>query len=252
MDIKDKIKTLLDEQLNQELSSGLYIVATDIGNTADITLRALAVLNKVDLVICEERKNGSRLLKRYGLEKPLEIINEHNEKENSRELINKIITSKISVALISDGGTPLFADPGNYLVQQCQFFNIPVIPIPGISSLSAALMVSGVGSGSEKFFYYGFLPANKEERLKELFRLRNMSFLNIVFLETPYRLPQLLRDMNKVLNKNRIGLIAYKLTTPEERLFTGTLEELMIMTDGLPKGEFVFILYKQTKKNSRR
>lgn len=218
----------------------LYVVATHIGNLDDITLRALKVLKKVDFIICEEYKVGSRLLKSYDIKKPLELLNEHNEIEQTQVILNKLLMNGISAAIISDAGTPLFADPGNDLVYQCNQNGITVVPVPGASSLMCALMVSGIKL--EKFLYYGFLPANKEERRKAIKKLPNN--VDIVFLETPYRLKQLLADMRKILGQSRQAIIAYKLTQPQEKIFWGNLKELITMTQDLPKGEFVFILKK--------
>ena len=150
-------------------SSKLYVVATPIGNPDDITLRALKVLKEADFVICEEFKVGSRLLKFYDIKKPLELLNEHNEPEKTRELIQRLLMNGEKAVLISDAGTPLFADPGSNLVRECHQNGIPVKPVPGASSLMAALMAAGLKT--DKFLYYGFLPANKEERRKELKQL---------------------------------------------------------------------------------
>lgn len=220
--------------------SKLYVVATHIGNPDDITLRALKILKEVDLVICEEYKVGSRLLKSYDIKKPLELLNEHNEAEQTQAILNKLLMNETSVAMISDAGTPLFADPGNNLVWQCHQNGISVIPVPGASSIMAALMASGIKL--KQFLYYGFLPANKEERRKAIKKLPNN--YDIVFLETPYRLKQLLSDLKKILGQNRQAIIAYKLTQPQEKILWGNLKELVTMTQDLPKGEFVFILRK--------
>ena len=153
----------------------------------------------------------------------------------------RFIESNESAALISDAGTPLFADPGNNLVTKCHEYNIRVIPVPGASSLLAALMGSGLKM--DKFLYYGFLPANKDKRIKELKKIPEN--FDIILLETPYRLKQLLRDMVKILGEKRKAVLAYKLTLPEEKFFHGNLKELTIMTEDLPKGEFVLILEKR-------
>jgi len=218
----------------------LYVVATHIGNPDDITLRALKVLKEVDFVICEEFKIGSRLLKNYDIKKPLELLNEHNEIEQTQIILDRLIMNGETAAMISDAGTPLFADPGNNLVWYCHQSGINVVPIPGASSIMAALMVSGLKL--EQFLYYGFLPANKDERKRAIKRLPNN--YDLIFLETPYRLKQLLADMKKILGENRQAIIAYKLTQPTEKIFWGNLQELTTMTHDLPKGEFVFILRK--------
>ncbi len=224
--------------------SKLYIVAIPIGNADDITLRALKVLGEVDFVICEEYKPGSRFLKSCDIKKPLELLNEHNEKEQSKIILERLLINTETAALISDAGTPLFADPGNNLVWQCHQNGIKVIPVPGASSIMAALMGSGLHL--DQFLYYGFLPANRDERIFAIKKLPGR--YDLVFLEAPYRLKQFLRDMKYVLGKKRQAVIAYKLTQPQEKFFWGTLKELSIMTEELPKGEFVFILKRTYSK----
>ena len=223
--------------------SKLYVVATPIGNADDISLRALKVLQEVDIVICEEWKEGSKLLKRYQIKKPLENLNEHNENDKTKFLVEKIIHENLDAALISDAGTPLFADPGNQLVEQCRYYNIPVVPIPGVSSIMTALMASGLPL--QQFIFWGFLPANKLERLREIKKIPHN--FDVIFLEAPYRLKPFLRDLKKSLSGRREAIVAYKLTQPEEKFFFGTISELQVMTENLPKGEFVFILKKYAK-----
>jgi len=230
------------------LKNKLYVVATHIGNPDDITLRALKVLKSVDFVICEEFKVGSRLLKSYDIKKPLELLNEHNEIEQTQVILDRLVMNGEIAAIISDAGTPLFADPGNSLVWQCHQNGVDVVPIPGASSIMAALMVSGISL--KQFLYYGFLPANKDERKRAIRRLPNN--YDLIFLETPYRLKQLLADMGKILGSNRQAIIAYKLTQPTEKIFWGSLHELNIMTQELPKGEFVFILRKVEMSKRRK
>lgn len=228
------------------IENKLYVVATPIGNYEDITFRALKILKEVDFIICEEFKSGSRLLRNFEIKKPLESLNEHNENQQTAYLLERLMNNKETAALISDAGTPLFADPGNNLVWQCHQNGIPVIPIPGASSIMTALMASGLTM--EQFLYYGFLPANTEKRLKALQKLP--SNYDLVILETPYRLKPLLRDMKKILGGNRQAILAYKLTMPEEKIFWGNLNELSLMTQELPKGEFVLILKKFRKKRN--
>jgi len=225
---------------------GLYVVAVHIGNREDITFRAIETLKNVDLVITEEYKSGSRILKQLGIEKPLEAMNEHNEKEVTNTLLEKLLMNKMSAALICDAGTPAFADPGNNLIWQCHQNNIKVTPVPGASSLMAALM--GSGAVRDGFVYFGFLSANREKRIEELRMVITMPRWDIVFLEAPYRLKQVLKDMRLILGEDRQAVIAYKLTQPEEKFFWGNISELEIMTQELPKGEFVIILRSVKKK----
>jgi len=221
--------------------SKLFVVAVPIGNSDDITLRAIKVLKGIDFLICEEYRNGSKLLKSLEISKPIELLNEHNERAQTGKILQKLLENPQKAALISDAGTPLFADPGNELVRMCHENNIRVVPVPGVSSLLAALMGSGIRL--ERFLYYGFLPANKDKRLSALKKLP--VDLDLVFLEAPYRLKPFLRDLTKILGNHRQGIIAYKLTYPQEQFFWGNLKELAVMTENLPKGEFVFILKRK-------
>lgn len=217
------------------MEHALYVVATPIGNPDDITLRAINVLKNVDVVICEEYKNGSRLLKRYQISNKLLELNEHNEKTETDYILKEILMRGKSAALISDAGSPLFADPGSKLVEMCNYYQIKVKPVPGASSLMAALM----GAGEiKKFAFYGFLPANKTKRKSAIAKLPRD--IDIVLLETPYRLKQLLKDLSKILGEKKNAIIAYKLTMPEEKFIFGTLKELSEMD--IPKGEFVLII----------
>lgn len=218
----------------------LYIVATHIGNWDDITLRALKVLQDVDFVISEERKDGSRLLRHYDIKNELMLLNEHSSKEEEDEIFNKLFLEGKTAALISDAGTPLFADPGNKLVHRCNDYGITVKPVPGACSLMSMLMITGLKLNN--FQYCGFLPANREERGHALRRYQKLTNINLVFLEAPYRLKQVLRDMEIVLGANRRIMVGYKLTQPEEKFFEGSLKEMRVMTAELPKGEFVIVL----------
>jgi 16S rRNA (cytidine1402-2'-O)-methyltransferase len=223
------------------LPAGLYPVAVPIGNPDDITLRAIDTLRLCDAVICEEHKNGIRLLKSMGLDKPIYLLNEHSKPVNVKLLFEDLlIRQDKAIALISDAGTPGFADPGAELVRLCHEFRIPVYSVPGASSIMAALMASGMKA--DKFLYYGFLSAKREERISELKVLKPMNRWDIIFLEAPYRLQSLLADMQSVLGKTRNAMLFFQLTQPTEKILSGNLEELCRLAESLPKGEFVLIL----------
>ncbi len=234
---------------DEKLAPGLYVVAVPIGNRDDITLRALKVLQAADAVICEEYKSGSRTLSQYDIKKPLVPLNEHNERSATVDLVERLQNRNEALALISDAGTPLFEDPGTRLVWECHLNNIPVFPVPGASSLTTALMACGVNT--KRFQYYGFLPAKREERIDELKKLRARTSETLIFLDTPYRLKQLLRDMATVLGEEREAMIAWKLTYPEEKILWGHLSELQVIAEGLPKGEFVLILKKMRRSRKQ-
>ncbi len=217
----------------------LYLVSTPIGNYDDITLRALKVLKEADFIICEEFKEARRLLSHYQIEKELISLNEHNENDVVDEILQKISEGK-SAALISDAGTPLFSDPGHLLVEMCISQNIDVVPVPGANSLLPALI--GSGFNFEKFYYYGWLSPKKDERRKELLRLKEIKEV-IVILETPYRLKSLLQDIVKVIGKNINVVLAFDLTMKTEKFFRGTSEEVLKEAEKKNlKGEFVLML----------
>lgn len=221
------------------MSGKLYIVSTPIGNYEDITLRALRILKEVDFIICEEFKEARRLLSYFNINKELFSVNEHNENANADELILKLAEGK-SAALISDCGTPLFSDPGHLLVQLAIQSRIEVIPIPGASSILAALV--GCGVNFEKYYYYGWLSPKKDIRQKQLLNLKKRKEI-IVLMDTPYRLRTLLEDVVKLWSKNIPVVLAYELTKEKEKFYRGTSEEVLRLAkkENL-KGEFVLIV----------
>ncbi len=221
------------------MNSKLYIVSTPIGNYEDISLRAINVLKSVDFIICEEFKEARRLLSHYQIEKELQPLNEHNEKEASQEIFQKIKEGK-SAALISDCGTPLFSDPGNQLVQMCIAAKIDIVAIPGASSLLPALV--GSGFYLDKFYYAGWISPKSEIRKKELMMLKGIREL-IVLMETPYRLKAILTDVSRIFGASTKVVVAFDLTLPTERYFRGAVSEILkIVSEKNLKGEFVLII----------
>lgn len=221
------------------MNGKLFLVSTPIGNWDDITLRALRILREVDFIICEEFKEARRLLAEYKIEKELNSLNEHNEKEVADDILMRILEGK-SAALISDCGTPLFSDPGHLLVDLCISQNIQVIPVPGANSLLPAL--SGSGLDFEKFYYYGWLSPKKEIRQQQLLQIKKINEV-IILLDTPYRLKSLLADVVKILGKNIHVVLAYQLTMGNERFHRGSAEEVLSVAEKMNlKGEFVLIL----------
>jgi 16S rRNA (cytidine1402-2'-O)-methyltransferase len=216
----------------------LFIVATPIGNMADITLRALEVLRSVDCVICEEIREGSTLLKKLGVApKELIALNEHNEQEQAADIVVRLF-NKQDLALISDCGTPVFADPGHYLVQQCTDVGIPVVPVPGPSSLMAALSL--LDFNMTRFVFGGFLPREAELRKRELMRMRGLG-MPVVLMDTPYRLGALLDDVYKTFGKGQQIVLACDLTLPGEKIYRGSVGEVRQQV-GPRKAEFILIV----------
>ena len=221
------------------MKNTLYIVSTPIGNYEDITLRALRVLKEVDFIICEEFKEARRLLSHLKIEKHLVELNEHNENEVSDEMLMKLLEGK-SAALISDCGTPLFSDPGHLLVDLAIQNKIDVVPVPGVSSLLAALVGSGLDF--EKFYYYGWLSPKKDIRRKQLLDLKKRKE-TIVLMDTPYRLKTLMTDVVKLLGANIPCVLAFELTKSGEKFYRGNAGNILsrVEKENL-KGEFVLVI----------
>ena len=222
------------------LQSGtLYLVSTPIGNRGDITLRALEVLQSADVIVCEEVKEGRRLLSSYDLTREVIPLNEHNEEEQTEAIVEMVAAGK-HVALISDAGSPLIADPGTRLVQRCIELKMPVTSLPGADSITPALQLSGFTVDS--YVYVGWLSPKKEIRRKQLKELRHEKRL-LVILEAPYRIKALLRDVSQILGRDRRAAVAFDLTTNKETVYRDTLGALTAYFERNPrKGEFVIII----------
>lgn len=221
------------------MAGTLYLVATPIGNLEDITFRALRILKEVDMVVYEERKEGARLLRHFGIEKPVESLNEHNEPASSQVILQRLKEGK-SVAVISDAGTPVFSDPGQLLVQKAIRGGVRIVPIPGASSLLPALIVSGFPI--DEFVFQGFLSPKRNRRIAELQELRKER-RTIVLMDAPYRLVQLIRDIAGVFGAERRLCVAFDLTLPTETLFHGTAPKLYEQfSKEERKGEFVVVV----------
>ena len=217
----------------------LYVVAVPIGHPDDITHRAIKTLGDVDFLICEELKPARRMLKTLGIKKELYQINEHNERDDTEEIIALLKENK-SAALFSDCGTPLFADPGTFLIKRCHETGIKIVPIPGASSLTAALSVAGVDT--KQFYYAGFLSRSSDERCQEIQKLNQMT-CTIVIYDTPYRLLALLEDLQKELNVHRQLTILFSLTQPQEKIWKGTVGSMIRKFKQDPiKQEFVLVI----------
>ncbi len=227
------------------MTGTLYLVATPIGNLEDITLRAMRVIREVDIVVVEERKEGSRLLRHLGVEKPVETLNEHNELASTESILGHLRGGK-HVAVVSDAGTPVFSDPGQILVEKASALGIPVVPIPGASSLMPALTVSGFSI--DQFVFFGFLSPKRNRRIAELQQVKR-ELRTTVIMEAPYRLVQLMRDMASAFGTSRRICVAFDLTLPDEEIFRGTAPELYkrFEKEGR-KGEFVVVVEGQRRR----
>lgn len=226
----------------------LYVVATPIGNSRDITLRALEILNKANAIICEEFRQGSQLINQYHIKCPeLITLNEHNEQSQTLEIIHRLHQNQ-NLALISDCGTPVFADPGHVLIQKAVESGILVIPIPGPSSLMAALSILDIKL--DKFVFGGFLPRKKKGRQDELKRLYALH-MAIILMDTPYRLNALLKDVFKIFGKNQWVTLACDLTLASEEIYRGRVGNIL-MELANQKKEFILIIHPPLRDNTKQ
>ncbi len=220
-------------------SQGLVLVATPIGNARDITLRALDVLEQADLIACEDTRVTAKLLAIHGISKPLTAYHDHNAMSARPGLIRRLKNGE-TVALVSDAGTPLVSDPGYKLVRACLDEGIPVTPLPGASSVLAALVVSGLPA--ERFFFAGFLPPKTTARKRVLGEVADIPGA-LVFMESTKRLAASLTDMAKILG-DRDAVICREMTKKFEEVRRGSLADLAghYKTAGAPKGEVTIVI----------
>ncbi len=224
---------------SQTIEPGLYVVATPIGNLRDITMRALDVLKAADIVACEDTRVSGRLLSHYGIKARTTSYHDHNSETKRPQLLEALRQGK-TVALVSDAGTPLISDPGYKLVRDAIAEGCKVVPIPGASSVMAALC--GGGMPTDRFFFAGFLPAKKTARNKEISELSAIP-ATLVLFESVHRLPETMHDLAAHMG-TRAAAVARDLTKLHEEWRRGTLDELArhYAARGEPKGEAVIIV----------
>ena len=200
----------------------LYVVATPIGNRGDITLRALDILNNVDLIAAENTRKSGRLLTHYSIKNQLVSYHEHNEKKRTPQLLDKLLKGA-SIALISDAGTPSVSDPGFRLVTAAIENKITVTPIPGVTAASAAMSVSGLPTDS--FLFVGFPPKKKGKRIQFLTTLRHQQQA-IIFYESPRRIISLMEEIFACMG-DRSAVLAREMTKLHEEFLRGTVSQLL-------------------------
>ncbi len=219
----------------------LFVVATPIGNLADLSPRALATLKAVAAICAEDTRHTRQLLAHYGVEKPLVALHEHNEGEIADKLVARL-TAGESLALVSDAGTPLVSDPGYRLVRAARAAGVKVSPIPGASAVIAALSVAGLAS--DRFVFEGFLPAKAAARRERLARLAAEP-RTLVFYESAHRIEDSLTDMAAAFGAERPAVLARELTKLFETVLDGTLAAVRTQVAADPnqrRGEFVVIV----------
>ena len=222
------------------MESGIYIVATPIGNLGDITLRAIETLKNADLIAAEDTRHTRRLLDALDIKNDLISLHEHNEYARSEMLVAEALGGK-SIALVSDAGTPLISDPGSILVNRAREQSVSVIPIPGPSAVITAM--SAAGLDSRRFVFEGFLPPKPKAR-EALLASYEAEVRTVVFYESPHRIEASLASFNSVLSGRRI-VLARELTKTFETFLCGNASDLlekMAEDPNQTKGEFVVLL----------
>lgn len=219
----------------------LYVVATPIGNLADITFRAVETLKTVDLIAAEDTRHVKMLLQHYGISNKVIAVHQHNEDKAAAEIIEKL-RAGLSIALVSDAGTPLISDPGMPVVKAVHEANLTVVPIVGACALIAALSAAGVAI--TPFTFEGFVPRTSSAR-KTFFSERSTISKTWVFYESCHRILDCLHDMVSVLPAERSIVIARELTKLHETIIKLPLSEMLALVENntnMRKGEFVVII----------
>lgn len=219
----------------------LYVVATPIGNLADISERALKVLRSVDLIAAEDTRHTRQLLMHFVINKPLFSVHDHNEHQRVEKVLQELANGQ-SIALVSDAGTPLISDPGFVVVQAVRKAGYPVVPVPGACAMVAAL--SAAGLPTDRFCFEGFLPAKSSGRKKQLKTVIKET-RTLVFYESPHRVLDSLKDMAEVLGDEREITLARELTKTFETFLIGSLAEVIQQVEqdaNQQRGEFVLVV----------
>jgi len=222
-------------KINQEIKSGLYIVATPIGNLEDITLRAINILRKSQLILCEDTRNSLKLLKKFDIKTKIISYHKFNEKKRIREIIQTLKEKKI-VSLISDAGTPVISDPGTILIKECIYNNIKICPIPGPSAVTTALSVSGFG---EKFIFYGFLKNSENQIKNEIKKLIDFPY-PIIFFVSSNKINKVVKIFKNFFSDRKI-MIAKEMTKIYENFIRCDLNSIDLSKYNL-KGELTVIV----------
>ena len=229
----------MSDEKNKVLKSTLYLVATPIGNMADISERAIKVLREVDFIAAEDTRNSVRLLSALGIKKELVSYHEHNKKASGERLVARLLSGE-SCAVITDAGMPAISDPGEDIVRLCADAGITVSVIPGACAAVSALSVSGLSTS--RFAFEGFLSANKGERKRHLDKVKHED-RTLIFYEAPHKLRATLSDMAEAFGNDRKISLCRELTKLNEEIKRTTLGEAIAYYEANePRGEYVLIV----------
>lgn len=217
----------------------LYVVATPIGNLADLTERARAILGGVDLVACEDPRTTGAMLTRLGVRRDLVAYHEHNEVEMAESLATQLAAGK-SVAVVSDAGTPGLSDPGFRLVRACRRRNLPVIPVPGPSAIVTVLSAAGLPTNG--FLFVGFLPPKSAARIAFLTKYREFDY-TLALYESCHRIDKAVDEIVSVLGPTRVICVAKEVTKVHETFLVGPAADVQArLAKASLKGEFVLLI----------
>ena len=231
-----------DDQNLNNLKPGLYCVATPIGNLGDITFRAIEVLKKSDLILCEDTRVSKKLLEKFKINKKLISNHKFNEKKNLKSILELLENKKI-ISLISDAGTPAISDPGRILVNECINKNIDIYSIPGASAVNAAVSVSGF---SDKYYFCGFLPEKKSEIIK-LFNSISKLNCSIVFFISPKKIIKIIEHIKNHFLDRKI-LICREITKYHEEYIRSSVNKLSNVSFSI-KGEITVVISENKNLN---
>lgn len=229
----------ISPEKNKVVGGTLYLVATPVGNLADLSARAVKVLSEVDFIAAEDTRNSMRLLSYLGIQKPMVSYFEHNKRTHG-DMICSRLKSGESCALITDAGTPAISDPGEDIVALCAEQNIPVTSIPGACAAILALTLSGLPTG--RFCFEGFLSADKKERRSRLEKLKGDD-RTLIFHEAPHKLKATLADMSELFGNDRRISLCRELTKLNEDIHRTTLGgAVAFYEENSPRGEYVLVI----------
>lgn len=221
--------------------SGLYVVATPIGNLEDISYRAVRILTEADLIAAEDTRHSRVLLSHYGITTPMQAMHEHNEEQAAAGILERIRNGD-AIALISDAGTPLISDPGYRLVCAARDAGLPVFSVPGPSAITTALSIAGLPP--DRFAFEGFLPSKPAARKKKLQELVS-EMRTLVFFESSHRIEAAIRDMAEIFGEQRLAAVCRELTKKFETVIRSSLAEIskqLAADKNQTRGEFVVIV----------
>tara|TARA_Y100001970_G_C14240351_1_gene864538 strand:+ start:2055 stop:2903 length:849 start_codon:yes stop_codon:yes gene_type:complete len=235
----------MDKNKHQKIVPGLYLVSTPIGNMEDITFRALNILNKSDIILCEDTRRSMQILSKFEITNKLMSYHKFNERKVTEKIIDLLKKNKI-ISLISDAGTPTISDPGSILVNKCIEENLLIFPVPGASAVTSAISISGF---SDQYIFYGFLPKQINKLDNTLKRLCNLNF-SIIFFISGTKINFYISQFKKYFSDRKI-LIAKEMTKIYEEFIRGDIKTIKNFSNH-PKGELTVVLSKKIEEKNAK